>query len=83
MGHASGFCTLKASPGGDDTGREEVSMVVIVSGQPAPMPGFYVDPHGHRLLLRPAEPAPLCRLSGASPVPWRLERPLPLPGPRS
>lgn len=47
-------------------------MVIISSGQPTPTQGFYVDEHGHRLLLRLGELAPLCRFSGATPVRWRL-----------
>ena len=58
-------------------------MIVIVSGQPAPVPGLYVDGHGHRLLLRPAELAPLCPISGATPVRWMLARPLEMPPPSS
>ena len=54
-------------------------MVVIFSGQPAPTPGFYVDGHGHRLLLRPSEPAPICKFSGAAAIRWRLVQPVPLP----
>ena len=54
-------------------------MVIISSGQLAPMPGFYVDEHGHRLLLRPAEPAPLCKHSGATPIRWRLVQPISMP----
>ncbi len=54
-------------------------MMIISSGQPAPTPGFYVDEHGHRLLLRPAEPAPLCRFSGATPIKWRLVQSVPMP----
>ena len=56
-------------------------MVEIVSGQPAPAPGYYADSHGHLLLLRPAELAPLCSISGATPVRWRLIRPIPVPVP--
>lgn len=51
-------------------------MIVIVSGQSAPTPGVYVDAHGHRLQLRPGEPAPLCPFSGATPMRWRLVQPL-------
>ena len=54
-------------------------MVIISSGQPAPTQGFYVDEHGHRLLLRSGELAPLCRFSGATPIRWRLVRPLASP----
>ena len=54
-------------------------MVIVSSGQPAPTPGFYVDEHGHRLLLRPAEPAPLCKHSGATPIRWRLVQPISMP----
>jgi hypothetical protein len=56
-------------------------MATIVSGQPTTTPGLYVDPHGHRLLLRSGERAPLCPLSGATPVLWRLVHPIPLPTP--
>ncbi|MCB2223080.1 MAG: hypothetical protein KQH83_02805 [Actinobacteria bacterium] len=54
-------------------------MPILFSGQPAVTSGWYVDEHGHRLLLRPGEPAPLCAMSGATPVRWRLVRPIPLP----
>ena len=56
-------------------------MVEILSGQPAPSSGYYRDPHGHHLLLRPAELAPLCRYSGATAVRWRLVRPIPMAAP--
>lgn len=58
-------------------------MVVVTSGQPAPTPGFYVDGHGHRMLLRPGELAPICTFSGATPVLWRLLAAVPMPGPTS
>lgn len=54
-------------------------MVIITSGQPAPVSGFYLDEHGHRLFLRPSELAPLCRFSGATPIRWRLIQSVPMP----
>ena len=54
-------------------------MVIISSGQPAPTPGFYVDEHGHRLLLRPGELAPICMFSGATAIRWRLVQHIPMP----
>ena len=56
-------------------------MVEILSGQPAPSSGYYLDAHGHHLLLRPSELAPLCPYSGATPVRWRLVRSIPMTKP--
>jgi hypothetical protein len=56
-------------------------MLTIWTGQPAPSSGYYRDDHGHLVLLRPGEPAPICSTSGATVIRWRLVRPLPLPRP--
>jgi len=55
----------------------------IWTGQAVTTPGLYVDGHGHQVLLRSGELAPICTSSGATVIRWRLMRSLPLlPRPR-
>lgn len=51
-------------------------MLILWTGQPAPADGLYVDEHGHQLVLRRGEPAPICAFAGPGPVRWRLIRSL-------
>ena len=57
-------------------------MRMIRTGQLVSDSGFYADEHGHLLLLRSGDPAPICIFSGPTAVRWRLVRPLPVPAPR-
>jgi hypothetical protein len=53
-------------------------MLVIYTGYPAPKSGYFADDHGHCLLLRRGDPAPICTYSGPSVVRWRLVREIPI-----
>ena len=46
--------------------------VLIWSGQPAPVGGWFVDLHGHRMLIRVGDLAPICPYLGPSTAQWRL-----------
>jgi hypothetical protein len=45
---------------------------VVWNGQPAPVAGWFVDGHGHRVFLREGDLAPICPHFGPAPVAWRL-----------
>jgi hypothetical protein len=47
------------------------------NGQPVPIDGWWVDPHGHRLFLRVGELAPICPRSGPTAIAWTLVRGVP------
>ena len=55
-------------------------MQVVTSGQPVTMGGWFVDQHGHRLLLRAGEPAPICPHLAPATACWRLVVPIPAAG---
>lgn len=50
----------------------------VRSGHPVEVGGWYLDDHGHRVLLRRNEPAPVCPRIGPLAVTWRLLVPLPV-----
>jgi hypothetical protein len=56
-------------------------MLIVWTGQSAPVPGVYCDDHGHRVLLQAGEQAPICSWTGAAVIRWHLLRPLPRPTP--
>lgn len=56
-------------------------MLTVWTGRPIQATGYYLDGHGHCLLLRSGELAPICVYSGAAVIRWRLVRPLPLSPP--
>ena len=58
-------------------------MTIVWTGQPVPTPGMYVDAHGHRVVLRTGELAPICTFSGAAAIGWTLVQALPTLAPRS
>jgi hypothetical protein len=53
-------------------------MPTVTSGRPVTDGGWFVDQHGHRLLLRAGELAPVCPHLAPAPACWRLVAPLPL-----
>ena len=57
--------------------------MLVPSGQRVDVGGWYLDPHRHRVFLRPGEPAPICPQFGPTAVVWRLLRAIPPPGRRS
>lgn len=68
---------LKGIAKPSDTAGEEVAYMLIAwTGRPAPVDGWYVDQHGHGIVLHRGEFAPICVFSGPAVVPWRLSRPL-------
>jgi hypothetical protein len=54
--------------------------VLVASGQRVVIGGWYLDPHHHRVFLRPGEPAPICPQFGPATVVWRLLQAVPPPG---
>jgi hypothetical protein len=46
--------------------------VVVSSGRPVPLGGWFVDCHGHRLFLRRGELAPICPMLGPAATSWQL-----------
>jgi len=46
--------------------------IMVWSGQPAPVGGWFVDPHGHRMLIRAGDLAPICPFLGPATAQWRL-----------
>ena len=53
-------------------------MLMVTSGQPVTCGGWFVDQHGHRMLLRAGEPAPVCPYLAPAAVCWRLVVALPI-----
>lgn len=49
-------------------------IVMVYNGYAVPVPGMYVDGHGHTLFLRAGDLAPVCPMMGPSTVRWRLVR---------
>lgn len=55
---------------------------MIHNGYPVPAGGWYEDAHGHRVLLRAGDLAPICPRFGLVPVAWRLVIPVALSRPK-
>ena len=51
--------------------------IVVWSGQRAPVGGWFLDPHGHRMLIRAGDLAPICPFLGPAPATSRLLREIP------
>ena len=79
---AHGSPWTSRDPGGRPIAwRRGDGVLTVWTGQPIRDTGYYRDEHGHCLLLRSGEPAPICMYSGAAVIRWQLIRPLPLPPP--
>ncbi|MDP2623395.1 MAG: hypothetical protein Q8Q29_06320 [Actinomycetota bacterium] len=53
---------------------EDAMNVMRWNGQPVPVDGWWIDPHGHRLFLRAGDLTPICPRSGPATVAWTLVR---------
>ena len=51
-------------------------MLVIHNGQQSPVDGWYMDRHGHQMLIREGDLAPICPHQGPMRAMWRLVREL-------
>ena len=51
--------------------------IILFNGQPSPIRGWFADGHGHRILIRRGDMAPICPRLGPGVIQWRLMQEIP------